>query len=91
LGKGLISQSAIGNSRPTSTVPVACCAFAAGVIFAASGKGFWSAKPVDNEVRDMLHAAQAPLALCSLCHRFHHCLTVRLMHATVSFFVGLGL
>jgi len=27
------------------------CFAAAGVIFAASGKGFWSAKPVDNEVR----------------------------------------
>jgi hypothetical protein len=26
------------------------CICAAGVIFAASGKGFWSAKPVDNEV-----------------------------------------
>jgi hypothetical protein len=26
------------------------CLPSAGVIFAASGKGFWSAKPVDNEV-----------------------------------------
>jgi hypothetical protein len=30
-------------------------ATAAGVIFAASGRGFWSAKPVDNEVSDMPH------------------------------------
>lgn len=44
-----------GDVTDPSTLPAALTD-AAGVIFAASGKGFWSAKPVDNEVRLAMHS-----------------------------------
>lgn len=44
-----------GDVTDPSTLPAALTD-AAGVIFAASGKGFWSAKPVDNEVCLAMHS-----------------------------------